>query len=315
MLNRKYAMVTIPGDIKISHFSETVQTNTVNWAQEFNLSPFYKPLKWYDRALFGVQAAREYPFASLEHITLAGELLTWLFTVDDSCDRGSEDKALATEMTDQLDVFISILEKKPYGGNGRLELALANIAKKLQIICHDRPFLYRQFCIHMKDYLTECKLEIKMQLHRHQMSIEDYYRERPFTGFCIMYPLVAMFAGLRIPEKVYMHPVVKKIELEISLLGCLSNDLHSIRREAELEEGGFNLILIARRELNLTLDDAIDFVASEHARHLEAFEVARTFLPDFGDRINSQLAKYIAGVYQIVRGYDDWAVLDTERYR
>ncbi|NML38715.1 hypothetical protein HHL17_16015 [Chitinophaga sp. G-6-1-13] len=315
MLNRKYAMVTIPGDIKISDYSDTVQANTVNWAQEFNLSPFFKPLKWYDRALFGVQAAREYPFASLEHITLAGELLTWLFTVDDSCDRGSEDKIRAVQMTAQLDVFISILQGRIYQGNGRLELALGDIIKKLRMICSDRPFLYQQFSIHMTDYLTECKLEIKMQLHRHQMSIEDYYRERPFTGFCIMYPLVAMFAGLRIPEKVYTHPVVRKIELEISLLGCLSNDLHSIRREAELEEGGFNLILIAQRELNLTLDDAIDFVADEHTRHLQEFETARTLLPDFGDRINTQLAKYIAGVYQIVRGYDDWAVLDTERYR
>ncbi|NLR68711.1 hypothetical protein HGH92_30695 [Chitinophaga varians] len=315
MLNRKYAMVTIPGDVKISDYSETVQANTVNWAQEFNLSPFFKPLKWYDRALFGVQAAREYPFASLEHITLAGELLTWLFTVDDSCDRGSEDKIRAVQMTAQLDVFISILQGRIYQGNGQLELALGNIVGKLRTICSDRPFLYQQFSIHMTDYLTECKLEIKMQLHRHRMTIEDYYRERPFTGFCIMYPLVAMFAGLRIPEEVYTHPVVRKIELEISLLGCLSNDLHSIRREAELEEGGFNLILIAKRELDLTMDDAIEFVAEEHSRHLREFETARTLLPDFGDRINTQLAKYIAGVYQIVRGYDDWAVLDTERYR
>nr|WP_295871305.1 hypothetical protein [uncultured Chitinophaga sp.] len=314
MLNRKYAMVTIPGDIKISHFSETVQTNTVNWAQEFNLSPFYKPLKWYNHARFGLQAAREYPFASLEHITLAGELLTWLFTVDDSCDRGSEDKALATEMTDQLEVFISILKGEAYHGSGRLELALVNILNKFLVISHDRPFLYWQFCTHVADYLTECKLEVKMQLHRHQMSIDDYYRERPYTGFYIMFPLVAMFAGLRIPKRVYTHPVVKSMELELNLLGCLSNDLHSISREAALEEGGFNLILISKREHGLTMDDAIGFVSEEHSRHLQAFETARTMLPDFGERINNQLAVYIAGLYQIVRGYDDWAVLDTGRY-
>lgn len=314
MLNRQYAMITIPGDVKISDFSATVQTNTVNWAQEFNLSPVYKPLKWYNHALFGVQAAREYPFASLEHITLAGELLTWLFTVDDSCDRGSENKALAWEMTTQLDEFIHILEGKPYEGIGHLELALVNILNKFQVISHDRPFLYWQFCTHVADYLRECKLETKMQLLQHQMSIEDYYRERPFTGFYIMFPLVAMFTGLRIPKRVYTHPVVKSLELELNLLGCLSNDLHSIAREAALEEVGFNLILISKREHDLTLDDAVSFVTEEHTRHLQIFEKTRAILPDFGEPINKDLAMYIAGLYQIVRGYDDWAVLDTGRY-
>ncbi len=312
MSNNLYPCVTIPGQTKIHPYFQLVQDNTISWAQRFDLTPQFKPVSWYVKARFGLQAAREYPHANLDYINLAGDLLTWLFTVDDTCDRASSDQPAAEMMKIQIEEFHSILKGEQSNSLGSLSVALENILTRFKEI--SSPFLYRQYCRHMTDYLKECTFEIQMQLEGYIPSIKKYFQERPFTGFYIMFPLVAIFEGLDVPDEVYEHNTIRELELDLNLLGCLSNDLHSISRERKLDKTGFNLILIAQQELNLSLSQAVSYVVSEHANHLRKFEKNRDILPDWGSKINQQVERYVEGLKTIVRGYDDWAVIDTGRY-
>lgn len=302
----------LPGNSEINVFFEEVQMNTLQWVQKFDLAPQFKSLTWYNKARFGLQAAREYPKAEMQQICLAGDLLTWLFTVDDTCDRGSDDAGAAVAMKSLLYEFIDILENagKPKGSD--LSLALVNILERFKAISPE--YVYNQYCDHMTGYLKECFFEIDMQLDRHFPSIKEYFKMRPFTGFYIMFPLVAMFEKLDLPNEVYEHKTVKEIELILNLLGCLSNDLHSVAREESLETPGFNLIFIAQRELHLTQEEAIQYVADYHERYVQKLEQRRRELPYWSERINRQLDQYIQGLYTIVKGYDDWALIDTGRY-
>lgn len=304
---------TLPGKSEINAFSEHVQLNTLKWVQQFDLAPQFKPLAWYTKAKFGLQAAREYPRASVQDICLAGDLLTWLFTVDDTCDRASDDAGAAVNMKSLLYEFIDILENagKPKGNN--LSLALVNVLERFKAISPE--FLYNQLCDHITDYLNECFFEIDMQLNAYNPSIEKYFEIRPFGGFYIMFPLVAIFEKLNLPDEVYQHEAVKEIELILNLLGCFSNDLHSVEREKGLETTGFNLVLIAQKELNLTYEDAIQYVAGYHDDYLLKLEQCHSRIPYWGKNINEQLDRYLQGLHQMVRGYDDWAVIDTGRYK
>lgn len=312
MLNVMQSFVTLPGQPKINSSFREIQSKTLHWAQRFNLAPQFKPKSWYAKAQFGLQAAREYPDASFSQLSLAADLLSWLFTVDDSCDRGSDNPEMAIQVRNQLNELIAILEHGPTRAEGTLGVALAEILTRFRAI--STPFLYRRLCGHIIDYLKECFFEIKMQIDGYFPSIEKYYAERPFTGFYIMFPLVGIFEKLDLPEDIYIHPSVLELELYISHLGCLSNDLHSVDREVDLEKPGFNLILIAQRELKIKFPEAVEYVRKEHAYYLNKFESARARLPFWSDEANNQLNKYIQGLYTIVRGYDDWAVIDTGRY-
>ncbi|RBL90119.1 terpene synthase family protein [Chitinophaga flava] len=312
MENATQVCVTIPGDSQISPFYDQVQDNTLIWARKFRLAPDFKPVEWYMKARFGFQAAREYPQATLDQVTLAGQLLTWLFTLDDTSDRGSTDKTAAHHMRLQLDGFIGILNNQPYNGDGKLERALVDIVTRLKAM--NKPFLFKRFCEHMIDYVRECQFEIETQLSGKKPDIEKYYKERPYTGFYIMFPLVDIFNSSALPDEVYDHPVVREMELCMNMCGCLSNDQHSVAREDDMEEKGFNLILIARREKGISLREANEFVEQEHARYLRTFEQCRDRLPFWNETINRQLNDYLSGLYRIVRGYDDWAVTDTGRY-
>ncbi|MET3877673.1 hypothetical protein [Chitinophaga sp. OAE865] len=312
MSNALISCVTIPGKSRINSCYEDTQNDTLKWVQKFDMAPRFKPLSWYSRARFGFQAAREYPDASYAQVTLAGDLLSWLFTVDDSCDRGSADEGTALEMRRQLEIFTTILSGKYIEDDNSLSIALKDILHRFREI--SSPFLYRKYCMHMTDYLNECFFEIDMQIDGLMPSIGRYYKERPYTGFYIMFPLVAIFEKLDLPDEVYDHSVIGEIELVLNLLGCLSNDLHSIAREAKLEKPGFNLIFIAQKELNLSHDAAVQYVINEHKKHLRRFKQLRRELPHWGEYIDEQVDRYIDGLYTIVRGYDDWAVIDTGRY-
>ncbi|MGO4291812.1 terpene synthase family protein [Chitinophaga sp. RAB17] len=303
---------TLPGQPAINAFFEEVQLNTLKWAQRFDLAPQFKSIGWYTKARFGLQAAREYPNATYNQICLAGDLLTWLFTVDDTCDRGSAGAEAAVEMKSMLHEFIEILENKREPSDNSLSIGLANILERFRAT--STPYLYRQYCKHMIDYLKECFFEIDMQLHSYVPSIAKYFEMRPFTGFYIMFPLVAIFEKLDLPDEVYEHETIVEIELILNLLGCLANDLHSIAREKDLEIAGFNLIFIAQRELNLPHEEAVQYVIDYHDEYLFKLEQLRKEIPYWNESINTQLDEYIQGLYTIVKGYDDWAILDTGRY-
>ncbi|MCW3466735.1 terpene synthase family protein [Chitinophaga nivalis] len=304
--------VEFPGPPRISSFSEDVQLQSLHWAERFDFTSAIKPMSWYVKSQFGLQAAREYPYASFSQLCLAGDLLTWLFSVDDMCDRASSNNMEAERMRALLNGFLDILENEGTPEEHILNNGLMDIRDRFKRI--SPPNLYRQFCKHMTTYLRECFFEIDMQLDDYMPTIAEYFKVRPETGFSIMFPLVAIFSGLNLPDEIYEHDIIQRIELVLNLIGGLGNDLHSLRREKSLEKAGLNLVCIAQKELNITQEKAIQFVIDQHQDHMQQLEQYRSAIPYWSKDINRQVEEYVSGVCTIVKGYDDWAILDTGRY-
>lgn len=311
VLEKNY--VEFPGITEISPFADAVQAHTLSFAADFQLYPAIKPLKWYEKAQFGMQGAREYPDASYTDLCLAGDLLTWLFSVDDKCDRASNDRNDAVAMEALLYSLIDILEDRgPKFKDDILSISLMDIMARFKAI--SSPFLYQLLCKHIVTYLKECFYEIDMQTRNYLPTIKEYFRMRPDTGFSIMFPLVAIFQRLDLPDEVYLHPVMQEIELILNLVGGLGNDVHSFHREKNLETTGLNLIFIAQHELKLTEDEAFSYVIREHDQHLEMLEAACSRMPFWSEAINTQVDAYVLGLRKILRGYYDWATIESKRY-
>lgn len=312
MSNLAHVCVELPGNSIISSYCEDVQLSTLKWAQKFKLYPEFKPFAWYTKAQFGMQAAREYPYASYQQLCLAGDLLTWLFTVDDKCDRASSDKTQAMLMKELLHEFIAILEDIESPKNNKLSFALSEVLNRFVVI--STPYLYWQLCNHIITYLKECFYELDMQLSGYIPSIAEYFAVRPDTGFSIMFPPVAIFQESMLPDYIYKHDLIQEIELQLNYVGGLSNDIHSFEREKNLETTGLNLVFIAQRELNLSIADAKQYVIDQHNDCLQRLEQCRNEMPFWSKEINRQVDLYVSGLYSIVKGYDDWAIYDTNRY-
>lgn len=296
----------------ISPLAEEVQEHTFKWAHEFRLESPEK-LKRFNKGKFGWYAAREYPAASYKELCLVGDLITWLFTIDDKCDRFSSGTLEGAWLRNMLNGFIAIMEHRESTVGTPLNDALVNIRNRFSDL--SSPFLFSLFCKEMISYFEECLWETEMQEGDYSPTIREYLQWRPKTGFYIMFPLVSIFGKIDLPEEVYEHWLVKKIELLLNLTANLANDLHSLERERELKTKGLNLVLIYEQELSISLEEAIQQISDEYHGNLRTLEEHRASLPFWSREINAQLDAYIEGLYIAIKAYFDWALIDTERYK
>ncbi|SEW43402.1 terpene synthase family protein [Chitinophaga arvensicola] len=301
-----------PTPSAISPLADDVQAHSFKWAHEFRLESPEK-LKRFNKGKFGWYAAREYPAASYEELCLVGDLITWLFTIDDKCDRFSSGGIEAGWLQDMLNGFISIMEDGQSSVDTPLNEALVNINQRFSRI--SSTYLYSLYAREMVSYFEECLWETEMQKGNYSPSIGEYLQWRPKTGFYIMFPLVSIFGKIHLPEEVYENELVKKIELMLNLTANLANDLHSLERERALKTKGLNLVLIYEQELNIPLEGAIQQISEEYHRNLQTLEEYRGSLPFWSREINAQLDLYIDGLYIAIKAYFDWALIDTERYK
>lgn len=301
-----------PAPAAISTFADDAQQHTIRWAGRIGLVTTPLTPDWLSKARFGWQAAREYPYAGYDEICLAGDLLTWLFTVDDLCDRASDHKENADELKQMLKGCMAILQKEKITTASPFNDGLRNIMARLNFI--SPPNFFNCFINQMLIYLRECFIEIRMQTKGYIPTIGEYWDLRAKTGFDIMFPLAGIFNDIRLPDEILEHRVVRKIERELSLIGCLANDLHSLRREEQLDAMGLNLVFVSQHELGISREEAIHMIITAHDNKIQQLQALREGLPYWGRHINAALDVYLDGLYQIIKGYYDWAMSDSGRY-
>ncbi|MBV8252125.1 MAG: hypothetical protein JO154_05910 [Chitinophaga sp.] len=311
ILNLEFPTVSL-----ISPFASQIQEHTTEWAKQFSLINEDKT-RFFNKAKFGFYAAREYPEAGYDDLCIVGDLIAWLFTVDDQCDRASSNSMEAAVLREMLTGFISIIRKGGLTFTSSLHQVLNESLQDIMFRFKSvsTPYLYQQFGDYMVMYFEECLWEIDMQVNGYEPSIREYLEQRPKTGFYIMFPLISIFKGVQLPEEVYNHPVLKEIELLLNLTANLANDLHSLEREKALKTKGLNLVFIYQRELQISLDDAITEIREQYHRNLSTMDDLRLQFPHWSSTVNRQLEEYIDGLYTVIKAYFDWAIVDTARYQ
>ncbi|ASZ09891.1 hypothetical protein KTO58_26475 [Chitinophaga pendula] len=300
-----------PAPSAISPYAEAAQEHTINWAIDFGLVPDPKHVNGLRKAKFGIYAAREFPGASCAEICLTADLITWLFFVDDRCDRASSDRAAAATVRVQLRDFLDILDGRPVDADTPMNRGLQHVMQRFAAI--SSLYLYEQLCHYIRVYLNECFWEIDNQVKDYVPTIAEYWAMRAKTGFSIMFPLVGIFSKLELPDEVYKHEVLQRMELALNLAGGLANDIHSLHREQQLDTAGFNLIFIFQQELQVSQEEAVQLLMDHHNDQLSLLEQCRRQLPYWGKRINEQLNTYVDGLFVVLKAYYDWA-LDSNRY-
>lgn len=300
-----------PAPSAISPYAAAAQDHTINWAISFELVHDPKHVHVLRKAKFGEYAAREFPAASYDEICLTADLITWLFFVDDQCDRASSNRQASVSLRGQLTDFLDILDDREVRTATPMTNGMRDIMQRFSAI--SSPYLYQQLCHYIRVYLNECFWEIDLQVKDYVPTIAEYWDMRAKTGFSIMFPLVGIFSKLELPHEVYQDETLQRIELALNLAGGLANDIHSLKREQQLDTTGFNLIFIFQKELQVSQEEAVQLIMEHHSDQLSLLEKCRQQLPFWGKRINEELNTYVNGIFVVLRAYYDWA-LESNRY-
>jgi hypothetical protein len=295
---------------------EKADKHTSHWVSKHQLVPSSERWNNYHRQKFTWMVARMFPTADLNALSIAADLNTLLFILDDQFDEQDE----ATDMIKQRDQF------------EQLVTALIDIMKHNKQISLEKggPVLsaVSDFWKRIRKlgtlgwqvrFIESLQQAFAANLWRienvsQQISLEKYMKWRPiFSGASFFAYLLEAIENFRLPDYVFLDATVQRLIQLCSNSICWANDLFSFNKEFE-QGDEMNLVMLIKHKRNCSITTAIQEAVNIHDVEVKQFQELAKQLPSFGSVTDEQLSRYIQALSVMMRGNIDWSISDTERY-
>lgn len=320
MQGLRFPTLYCPFPTALSPHAEAVHQHTLDWVRELLLvttDPEYERLC---ASKFGWLAARAYPNAPLDRLTIVSDWNTWLFCMDDQCDErgiGKRPERLAVLHGKCLEVLSG--KRPPAGLNdrpGRIDAALLyalhDLRKRMQAIM-PRAWMAR-FIESAAEYFESAEWEAENRARGIWPDPGTYMRMRPYTGGLYTdIELIELTEGIALPLAVRKHPSVQRLTLITNNVVCWSNDIISLPKE-RAHDDRHNLVLILSRHYGLSFQAALNRVARLTKAQVQRFLALQQRLPTFGGKADADVQCFVAVLRAWMRGNLDWSY-ESGRYR
>ncbi|KAI0059029.1 terpenoid synthase, partial [Artomyces pyxidatus] len=119
---------------------------------------------------------------------------------------------------------------------------------------------------------------------------------------------------LDLPDEVMAHPAIANLERCVADSIVLTNDTCSYNIEQASGHHAHNIVTVVMRELDISIDAALEWVYRRHTEVLAEFIDGRNNLPSFGSaELDRQVAEYVENIGYEVRGLESWC-FESRRY-
>jgi hypothetical protein len=249
---------------------------TVAWQESLGLIASNTP--W--NSLIGLRpvelAARGYPRADLDTLTLASEWTAWFFHIDDLFDEGvtGTDIELSQLATGTLRTLLhnprSRNKKNHCGLPGPATDALLDLLRRTREIM--TPVQFRRFISHLTDYAEALAAEAVNRVARAVLDVDSYCALRRNTGPALpLLDLIENSEGIRLPTNFYISPEYEQLLNITADVASWINDLFSVEKE-EARGDCHNFLLVVKRANGGTITDTVGTVIKLIREHLGRFE-------------------------------------------
>ena len=165
------------------------------------------------------------------------------------------------------------------------------------------PVSQRRFIQETERYLTAVTQEAQLREKRTILDLASYnVLRRQNSGAPYSFELFGYLFGVDLPDEVYNHPVMREMYFAAVDMICWANvrtgaselydayrlpqDVYSYKVEVQGGLEGNNVLSVLRKELDITLQDAVDYAGAHFKDLVERFEVGKTHMPSFGKDID-----------------------------
>ncbi|OZJ03895.1 hypothetical protein BZG36_03953 [Bifiguratus adelaidae] len=256
-------------------------------------------------------AAHTFPMAQRVTMRNLVDLFAWFFSFDDLTDDmqdlGKDPAATQSKFIDMMAIF----DGAPAPKGWAYAEALHDLWTR---ICADStPRLQQRFKTGIHETFDYCILQA-IQRETHAIpTVEEYIPARRAVAACLPFlSLLEMALRIDLPDHVFHHPIVQKLNKLCGDHVAWANDVVSFRVEY-LKQDYHNLVAIVFYNEACSIQQAIYKVCSMIKDLVIQFEDAKKQLPSFGDSIDQDLPKYIAGLETWMSGNLHWS-WQTGRY-
>lgn len=293
--------------------------HTTLWVKRYQLVTNEDTWSYYHKQRFTWMVARMFPTADLNALSIAADLNTLLFVLDDQFDEHGEGSAMIKQRVqfEQLvHSLIGIMKNNrqiSLEKGGPVLSAVSDFWKRIRKLGN---LGWQVRFIESLQQAFAANLWRIEQVSRGQLpTLEEYIKWRPFfSGASFFAHLLEAIEAFSLPDYVFLDGTVKKLILLCSNTICWANDLFSFNKE--LEQGDeMNIVMLIRNTEGCTIEEAITAAVKIHDEQVRQFEHLSAKLPSFGPATDAQLARYIHALSVMMKGNIEWSVKDTARYR
>ncbi len=266
---------------------------------------------------FASSATYFYPSAGLDQMIACSDWCAWLFFLDDLYDedvQASWDAPGARRLMGMC--LTSLRGAAPPSAAPPLVRFLWEVRQRLLRSAVGGEQWLSRFAASAEDYLLKGVLPANAQwAHQLVPAFEHYLEQREHDSAvhtCI--DLIELAAGLSIPERVHAAEPLPTMRRLCARALAYANDLMSYEKEVLRHGNPNNLVHVLMVHRSIPFDRAVhDAVAliNRCTRDLIALERQ---IPADGLAVDPLVARYVAGMGQLLRGNFDWS-LATGRYR
>lgn len=243
----------------------------------------------------GSCAAHAYPTASVEVVTLAAKLITWLFLFDDAYGEGRNVHDTRELMETFLSYEIVLRTGRLPANSTSFHSALLDLREDC-LRQHATNDWVLRFADSMSLYFKGCTLEYAFRRTKMVPSIVEYRRLRAWSvGMAPVYDLIELAMGEPLTHEETDLAELASLRDRAALLCAWVNDVYSYSKEKR-EGDNMNLVLVLAHEMGLSEPEA--FVA--------AAEVFNMDLAQFDEELKQMESTAPPRVLRYAQGLRDW---------
>ncbi|EJT99588.1 terpenoid synthase [Dacryopinax primogenitus] len=248
-----------------------------------------------------------------ERLQVCTDFVNFLFHLDDLTDDmdGKSAETVREAVIDPMDNPEKWMKKIERGeAHGISALALDLWLR----ICHTAtPVVSKRFRDTFDTFfvaVTEEAVDRKKKVIR---GVQDYIDRRRVNGAVrSCFALIEYANDFELPEEVFDHPTIRKLEDWANDLITWANDILSFPIEYERGDSS-NIAMSVMHEKGLGVQDAMDHSSKLFGDVVENYVTARATLPSWGPEIDKMVELYLHGMEYWVIGSTEWCFW-TQRY-
>jgi hypothetical protein len=303
----------------LNQYVEKADRHTMLWVKRHQLVTNEETWSQYHSQKFTWMVARMFPTADLNALSIAADLNTLLFVLDDQFDEhtaGSETIKQRDQFEKLVYALIGIMKHNSQVSlekGGPVLSAVSDFWKRIRKLGN---LGWQVRFIESLQQAFAANLWRIEQVSRGQLpTLEEYMKWRPFfSGASFFAHLMEAIEAFSLPDYVFLDATVKKLIQLCSNTICWANDLFSFNKE--LEQGDeMNIVMLIRNTRDCTIEEAIAEAVKVHDEQVSQFEHLSAKLPSFGEVTDVQLTRYVHALALMMKGNIDWSIRDTARYR
>ncbi|KAF7979340.1 hypothetical protein HWV62_42763 [Athelia sp. TMB] len=304
-----YTLRNWPWERIISPHYLAAQAESVAWLESFH--PFTKKAQIaFNKCDFSLVSALTFPKANHYNLRSCCDLMHTFFTLDeytDLCD-GPGAKALCDAT---MDAILNPDKPRPKGESiiGEITRQFWKRASvKAPKACQER------FVKAWRTYLGSVVLQAERRSSSYICTIDEYMAaRRDNIGSDPSFALLEISLEVDIPHSVMQHPAIVSLNRDTTDMIVLANDMCSYKKEVLCNDADYNAITVVMANEKTDLAGALQWISNIHDEIVDRFLSTRqdvlnkrNGVPSWGKEIDEQVAAYVDGLGQWIRGHDEW---------